>query len=234
MSNKLHYLVIGDEGSPLYGHGKKGDKQVKAEELNAAGANIRIISETAFLKMLAGQAQEVSPDATLAGCERLWEMANAPGPADAPLAQFARQYIRRHHPDIALAETDRPVDPGAEIPPRSSTFERVKPLFCESRKPLREFALELASWEFARWSPPAEELVRLTESPYADVRRFVAKALLAEDAPEHRRYRIDPATLDPGGGLQLLRVGRRGDARAGHGADPAARRGCSCPRSCSG
>ena len=35
---KLHYLVIGDEGSPLYGHGKKGAKQLKGEELNAAGA----------------------------------------------------------------------------------------------------------------------------------------------------------------------------------------------------
>ena len=116
VTNKLHYLVIGDEGSPLYGHGKKGSKQVKAEELNAAGANIKIISETAFLQMLAGQVQEVSHDAALAGCERLWQMAIAPGPADAPLAQFAIKYIRRHHPDIALAETDRPVDPGAEIP----------------------------------------------------------------------------------------------------------------------
>ena len=55
-----HYLVIGDEGSPLYGHGKKGTKQLKAEELNAAGANIKIISETAFLKMLAGEPRTVS------------------------------------------------------------------------------------------------------------------------------------------------------------------------------
>src|SRR5262249_118785 len=52
---KLHYLVIGDEGSPLYGQGKKGSKQLKAEELNAAGANIKIISETAFLQMLSGK-----------------------------------------------------------------------------------------------------------------------------------------------------------------------------------
>src|SRR5262249_58726814 len=27
--------------------------------------------------------------------------------------------------------------------------------------------------------------------------QFVAQALLADDAPEHRRYRIDPATLSP-------------------------------------
>jgi hypothetical protein len=195
VSAKLYYLVIGDEGSALYGHGKKGDKQLKAEELNAAGANIKIISETAFLKMLAGAPQVVSEDTSLAGCERLWEMATAPGPADAPLAQFAIAYVRRHHPDIALAETDRPVDPGAEVPAGFLGFERVEPLFAESRKPLRDLALELAKWEFARWSPPADELVGLAENPYIEVRRFVAQALLADDAPEHRRYRIDPESL---------------------------------------
>ena len=194
---KLHYLVIGDEGSPLYGHGKKGTKQLKGEEINAAGANIRIISETAFLKMLAGHAPRVSQGDALAGAKRLWEMAIAPGAADAPLGRFAMKYILRHHPDIALAQTDRPVDPGAEIPAEFLSFDRIKPLFAETRKPLRDLALELARWEFARWSPPAEELVLLAENPHADVRRFVAQALLADDAPEHRRYRIDPETLTP-------------------------------------
>src|SRR5438477_162737 len=33
VTKNLHYLVIGDEGSPLYGQGKKGSKQVKAEQL---------------------------------------------------------------------------------------------------------------------------------------------------------------------------------------------------------
>lgn len=197
VSAKLHYLVIGDEGSPLYGHGKKGDKQTKAESLNASGANIKIISETAFLKMLAGGVQEVSADATLAGSERLWEMATAPGPADAPRARFAIEYLLAHHPDIALAKTERPVDPGAEIPAEFLTFARVEPLFSETRKPLRDLALELARWEFARWAPPSEALVRLAESPHADVRRFVANTLLADDSPEHRRYRIDPEGLSP-------------------------------------
>ena len=197
VSSKLHYLVIGDEGSPLYGAGKKGSKQLKAEQVNASGGNIKIISETAFLKMLAGEQAEASADATRAGLERLWQMATAPGAVDAPVAAFARRYIRRHHPDIALAETDRPVDPGAEVPPAFLTFERVRPLFAESRKALREFALELAKWEFARWAPPAEEIVRLSEVPFEDVRQFVATALLADDTPEHRRYRIDPAALTP-------------------------------------
>ncbi|WP_240911125.1 BRCT domain-containing protein [Paludisphaera soli] len=194
---KLHYLVIGDDGSPLYGHGKKGDKQTKAESLNASGANIKIISETAFLKMLAAGVQEVSADATLAGCERLWEMATAPGPADAPKARFAIEYLLRHHPDVALAKTERPVDPGAEIPAEFLAFARVEPLFYETRRPLRDFALELARWEFARWAPPSEALVRLAESPHADVRRFVADALLADGSPENRRFRIDPEGLSP-------------------------------------
>ncbi|MCI0457290.1 MAG: BRCT domain-containing protein, partial [Gemmataceae bacterium] len=197
VSSKLHYLVIGDEGSPLYGQGKKGSKQVKAEELNAAGSNIRIISETAFLQMLAGQPQTVSADATLAGCQRLWEMAIAPGAGDAPLGTFARKYIRRHHPDLGQALTDRPVDPGSEIPISFLTFERVEPLFFESRKPLRDFALDLSKWEFNRWAPPVEALIRMCEVPYSDVREFVSNALLADEAPEHKRYRIDPAVLTP-------------------------------------
>jgi hypothetical protein len=194
---KLHYLVIGDEGSPLYGNGKKGSKQLKAEQLNAEGANVRIISETAFLRMLSGRAREVSSDATLLGCERLWEMAVGGGPGDARLGQFARKYLRRHHPEMALDETDRPVDPGAEVPAEFLSFERFRPLFFESREPLRSFALAVARYEFARWSPPGPDLVALAEAPHADVRRFVGEALLAEDAPEHRRYRIDPDSMSP-------------------------------------
>src|SRR5688500_5721502 len=124
-------------------------------------------------------------------------MAVGAGGAGAPVAAFARRYIRRHHPDIALAETERPVDPGAEVPPSFLTFERVRPLLADARKTVREFALDLAKWEFARWAPAAEEIVRLSELPHEDVRRFVSGALLADDAPEHRRYRIDPAVMTP-------------------------------------
>jgi hypothetical protein len=196
VTKKLHYLVIGDEGSPLYSGGKKGDKQVKAEQLNAAGANIRIVSETAFLQMLAGSARPAaSADTTRAGCEQLWQMAVAPGTAGARRGEFARLYLLRHHPEIGPARTDRPVDPGAEVPADFLTFERVGPLFAETRKPLRDFALELARYEFARWKPPADALLALSELPHADVRRFVTEALLAGDEPEKRRFRIDPETL---------------------------------------
>jgi hypothetical protein len=197
VTKKLHYLVIGDEGSPLLGQGKKSDKHTKAEELNEAGANIQIISETSFLRMLSGEKREYSEDVALAGSERLWEMAIAPGNEDVALGRFARRYIRRHHPDVGMEETDRPVDTGMEIPARFFTFDRFEPLSHETRKPLREFALKFAKWEFARWSPPIEKLLRLAESPFSEVRQFVAQALLADEAPEHKRYRIDPASLSP-------------------------------------
>ncbi len=195
VNKNLNYLVIGDEGSPLYGQGRKGSKQVKAESLMEEGAELKIISETAFLQRLAGEEREFSADAVTAGCERLWEMLTSEGKADAPLRQFALKYFRRHHPEICLAETDRPVDPGAEIPAEFLTFDRMQPLFFERRLPLREFALEIAGYEFARWAPPIEGLIEMCESPYGEVRQFVAKAMTAEDTTEHRRYRIDPRVL---------------------------------------
>lgn len=194
---KLDYLVIGDDGSPLYGQGRKGSKQVAAEKLVEKGAPIKIISETAFLQMLAGEQRSFSGDSVQAGCERLWEMATGPGPADAPQADFARQYIRRHHPDISLALTDRPVDPGAEIPAEFLSWARVKPLLTDSRAPVRQFGLDLARWELARWSPPLSELLGVVESAYSEVREFIAKALFAEDNADNKRFRIDPTTLTP-------------------------------------
>ena len=197
VTKNLHYLVVGDEGSPLYGQGKKGSKQVKAEQLVAAGANIRIVSETMFLQMLAGAKREASGDATLAGCQKLWDLAIAPGAADAPVGKFARQYIRKHHVLIGQHLADKPVDPGTEIPPSFLTFERVWPLFADNRRPVREFALELAKWEFARWNPSPDKLVEMSELPFADARRFVAKVLLADDKIENRLFRLDPSKLGP-------------------------------------
>lgn len=192
---KLDYLVIGDDGSPLYGAGRKGSKQLAAEKLIGEGAKIAIISETAFLKMLAGEKTEVTSDAAEAGCAWLWERIAEPGPADAPIRAFAMRYARRHHPGISLATTDRPVDPGAEIPASFLTFDRVRPLLLDARAPVRAFALDLARYELARWKPPIEAVVALFEAPHADVRAFLADALLTGDEKERQSYRIDPKTL---------------------------------------
>ncbi len=192
---KLDYLVIGDEGSPLYGAGRKGSKQVDAEKLVGQGAPLKIISETAFLQMLAGEQRTFSADTVTEGAERLWALATEPGPVDAPLRLFALRYLRRHHPDISLAMTDRPVDPGAEVPAAFLTFDRVRPLFSDPREPIRAFALELARWELARWTPPIEAVASLCETPYAEVREFLAKALTVGEEKEHARYRMPPSAL---------------------------------------
>jgi hypothetical protein len=195
VTKNLHYLVIGDEGSALYGEGRKGSKQVKAEKLVANGAEIKIISETAFLQMLTGKKQELSEDAIEKGCQRLWEMLTKTDRDDAPLATFAESYFKLHHPNICLAQTDRPVDPGMEIPSSFLTFERIEPLLNENHKQLRDFALEIAAWEFSRWQPSASAIVRLIESPFEEVRQFITQALTADDQPEHKHYRINPNTL---------------------------------------
>lgn len=190
---KLDYLVIGDEGSPLYGNGRKGSKQVSAEKLIAAGAGIRIISETAFLQMLAGTRREVSADAAIAGCEALWAMTvNQP---DSAASKFAIQYLRHHHPELCLRLTDRPVDPGAEIPPAFITLARFKPLFHHASPALRGMALDYARYEFSAWQPGVPDLIALSESKYGDVREFVRNALLETPAAENRRYRIDAGSF---------------------------------------
>ena len=190
---KLDYLVIGDEGSPLYGQGRKGSKQVAAEKLIADGAGLKIISETAFLQMLSGEVSEVSQEDSVKGCEILWEMACEK--KDSPLSAFAIRYLLRHHPDISMEKTDRPVDPGSEIPEEFLIFERVKPLYFYERKKIRDMALEFTKWELARWDANIDEILDVCESPYQEVKDFFAKALLAEDSKEHKRYRILPEKL---------------------------------------
>jgi NAD-dependent DNA ligase len=56
VSKDLDYLVVGDDGSPLFGAGAKGEKILKAEKLIAGGAPMHIIAESAFLEMAEGAA----------------------------------------------------------------------------------------------------------------------------------------------------------------------------------
>ena len=51
VSKDLDYLVVGDDGSPLFGAGAKGEKILAAEKLIAGGAELQIISETDFMKL---------------------------------------------------------------------------------------------------------------------------------------------------------------------------------------
>jgi hypothetical protein len=129
------------------------------------------------------------------GCERLWRLASDPGPEDEPLRRFALRYLRRHHQGLGPELSDRPVDPGAEVPSEFLSFERVRPLYTDSRPELRRLALDLGRWELGRWQPPIEAIVELYEAPYPEVREFLARALLADESAEHRLYRIDPSRL---------------------------------------
>lgn len=203
VSANLNYLVIGDEGSSLYGEGRKGSKQVKAEKLIAGGAETKIISETAFLQMLSGKTVEHSTEDSTAGCEVIWQYLFSGKDEDSPLARFAKSYIERHHPHISLKLTDRPVDPGAEIPESFLTFERLQQLVCHERKGLRELGLEILHWELARLQPDIYEIVKVCEQSYPKVTAFFTRALTVEDSKEHKTYRLDPKILKADAVYQL-------------------------------
>ncbi len=190
VTKTLDYLVVGDEGSPLFGGGKKGSKLVKAEKLQADGSEIKIISETAFLQMLTGGIREVSEDSIEQGCEALWEMATGAGKADDPLRSFAMTYILNHHELICPALNERQVDPGAEVPREFFTWERVSPLFADERRALRTFALQIARFELARWAPPLIEVLTLCELPHKRVASFFEEALLAPETKETELFRL--------------------------------------------
>ncbi len=199
VTKTLDYLVIGDEGSPLFGQGKKGSKMVKAEKLQTEGSEVKIISETAFLQMLVGGKRELSSDQTQAGCEHLWEMATGPGAAETPLRDFAITYIKHHHQLLGPALTERQVDPGAEMPREFFSWARVSPLLREARPTLRKLGEELGEWELARWAPPLMEVVELCEQPYADVKAFFERAFLAPEGRETQHYRLGRELLNEEG-----------------------------------
>ncbi len=188
VNNKLDYLVIGDDGSPLYGAGRKGSKQLKAEALITAGAPLKIISETAFLQMLTGQSRAASEDDTVAGAEVLWSMAIED--PTAPISELAISYLSHHHEQICMALTDRPVDPDAIIPSAFFSAERVIPLLQSSQQALRNFGLLLTKYELAKWSPTPTLWLIMAESPYLEVTQLLQQALLAAPSVSNRAYHV--------------------------------------------
>ncbi len=191
---KLDYLVIGDDGSPLYGSGRKGSKQLKAEDLIASGAALKIISETAFLQMLSGQAREVSSDDTQAGAKALWHMAT--DNPNAPISELAISYLSHHHEQICMALTDRPVDPNAIIPSEFFSAERVIPLLNSRAHQLREFGLLLSEYELAKWQPTPALWFAIAESPHHAVTQLLKRALLDKPSVTNRRYHIGEEQLN--------------------------------------
>lgn len=194
VNGKLNYLVIGDEGSPLYGNGRKGSKQLKAETIIAAGAALKIISETAFLQMLSGQSREVSEDETLAGAKALWRMAT--DDPTAPISELAISYLSHHHQQICMALTDRPVDPDAIIPSEFFSAARVIPLLQYGSHQLRDFSLLVSEYEMANWQPTSALWLIMAESPYPEVTQLLKRALLESPSAANRRYHVRPEQLN--------------------------------------
>lgn len=52
LTSQTDFLIVGDEGSPLLGEGKKSTKQIRAEKLVATGEKVRIITEREFLALI--------------------------------------------------------------------------------------------------------------------------------------------------------------------------------------
>jgi len=194
VNGKLDYLVIGDDGSPLYGNGRKGSKQLKAEGLIANGAALKIISETAFLQMLSGQSREVSEDDIFAGANALWHMAT--DDATAPISELAISYLSHHHEHICMALTDRPVDPDAIIPSSFFDAERVIPLLQHCNSQLRNFGLLLSEYEMATWQPTPALWLMIAESPYTEVTELLKRALLYKPSVSNRRYHVQSTKLN--------------------------------------
>ena len=132
------------------------------------------------------------------GCELIWDLAVGPEALDGPKAELAREYIRSHHDAIGEEKTGKSVDEETQIPREFLSFERLSALFTDDRKVARSFAIELARYEMARWSPSLDVIVKFCETRRSDVRELFADALLADDTKENKRLRIAPDQMEVG------------------------------------
>ncbi|MEC7119884.1 MAG: hypothetical protein VXW65_08295, partial [Pseudomonadota bacterium] len=98
---------------------------------------------------------------------------------------------------LCLKLTDRPVDPDAEIPASFLTLERLQPLLNHLYVEMRQFALEIAQFELARWSPSSRDVVLLAESRYPETRDLIQEALLDPASADNKGYHLHTETLDP-------------------------------------
>ena len=108
--------------------------------------------------MLSGQTRAVDTDQTMAGAQCLWDMI-AVRDANSPMSGLLPLILLHHHAELCLALTDRPVDPDAVIPNSFFNAERVVPLLSHGNSRLRQFALQLATYEFANWQLTPEQWV---------------------------------------------------------------------------
>lgn len=200
VTKDLHFLVVGDKGSPLYSEGKKGSKQVKAEQLQAKGAPIQIISETDWLRMIsegAAAKADIDPTEALAGFLRLFQLATS-SETPSTMRRFAIDFLQARHPVLGPSRSGQPLEGHQVIPRDLFTSDRFLPLLEDERTDIQQMAVSIARFDLRRWKVPASAIFKLCESPQHQARRFALEALqgpTSEDTKEAFTFR--PDELDP-------------------------------------
>jgi hypothetical protein len=200
VTKSLDYLVIGDEGSPLYAEGKKGSKQLKAEELQKSGSELQIISETDWLRMISeGSAARAGVDmsAVSAGFEYLYRLVNEDESEN--VRQFAANYLQARHPVLGPQQTGRPLE-GEQVMPRDLySAQRFLPLLADERVEHQKLGVAIARSELRRWSVTAVQIFALCDAPQRIVRDFALEALLGPkegEAAEPFHFRAEELESD--------------------------------------
>ncbi|MFT3772414.1 MAG: hypothetical protein QM820_44030 [Minicystis sp.] len=216
---KLDYLVIGDDGSPLYGAGRKGSKQLAAEKLVGQGAAIRDHLRDGLPADARGRAAHVLRrqdhrglrDA-LAHGHRARRRRRAAAPARAALPAAAPQ---RYQPGAhRSAGGSGRGDPGGLPELRSGEGGARRsaggdPGLRAGAGPVGAFPVEAAHrGDRGARGVAARGRARVRDEGAPGRRRQGARALPDRSEDAHGRR-----------GLPLLRVARRGDAGAGDEAD---------------
>ncbi|TNE49953.1 MAG: hypothetical protein EP343_10320 [Deltaproteobacteria bacterium] len=200
VTKDLDFLVVGDDGSPLFTGGKKGSKLTKAEKLQAEGAALEIISETAWLGMMAeGSAAtvEVDTNAVHSGYRRLLRWAKD-GEQAQQVQSFAISYLRHRHPLLGSQLTGRPLKGHAIIPRDLFLANDFLPLLADESADLQKLAVSIARFELRRWQVPPSQIFALCESPFRQVRAFAIEALMGpEEGETAEPYHFRPEELDP-------------------------------------
>lgn len=200
VTKALDYLVVGDEGSPLFSEGKKGSKLTKAEKLQEGGAALEIISETAWLGMMSegsAASTEVDTNAVASGYRRLFRWATESGQTE-QVQMFAISYLRHRHPMLGSQLTGRPLKGHAQIPRDLYLADDYLPLLADESPELQKLVVSIARFELRRWDVPPSQIFTLCESPFRQVRSFAIEALVGtKEGETPEPYHFRPDELDP-------------------------------------
>jgi hypothetical protein len=180
VTKKLDFLVVGDEGSPLFSEGKKGSKLTKAEAYQEEGLPIQIISETDWLRMLSeGNAAKADVDTRVVrlGFQQLHKLATDAEGHDA-VRTFAIEYLQARHPLLGPHMSGEPLEGNQLIHREIYEAPAFIPLFEDERQDVQDLAIQIGKCELRRWQVPPTDIFAMCESPHRQVRKFAIDALV--------------------------------------------------------